>query len=73
MKICRQPKLTPSGHSIEYLETLSERRLSIETGIDRHTLRYRLNTMGLSVEEAVTHKKNKWVRRKSQYKSNIPT
>jgi hypothetical protein len=56
-------RLTKIGHSVSYLESLSMKRLSKETGIPRHTLMYRIRTMGLSVEEAVNHPKHQWVKR----------
>ena len=60
------PKVvTHTGHSVDYLNTLSMRRLSKETSIPRHTLMYRINVMGLSVKDAVDHPKHQW--RRSQY------
>lgn len=55
--------LARTGHSVEYLESLSMKRLSKETGIPRHTLMYRIKKMRLSVEEAVNHTKHQWVNR----------
>lgn len=56
-------RLAKTGHSVEYLESLSMKRLSKETGIPRHTLMYRIRKMNLTVEEAVKHPKHQWVRK----------
>jgi hypothetical protein len=53
-------QVTVSDYSIETLRSMSLKKLARVTSIPRTTLHYRINTMQLSVEDAINHKKHQW-------------